>query len=263
MSPPSRGPLRPRPCSRLPRTNQFTQQPVAQRAQRRSIISGVCANTVIRGEPFATPRTVFTSNDREAPNPAITLGWFGRLPATGRYVQVSVQPGHRLWCRPRGTTIGVPLTGSGTTRRGGRRPPRPPSSTMSPGGPSATIAPAFMAMMWSAYRHARLRSWRTTTIVLPPSVEVGEQVEQLHLVADVEERRRLVEQQQVGVLGQHHRDPDALALATRQLGRSADRQVGGVRSPRGRTRRPRRPPRSTGGTSPGAGSDPGRRGRRP
>ena len=56
-------------------------------------------------------------------------------------------------------------------------------------------------------------------------VEVGEQVEHLDLVGDVEVRRRLVEQQQVGLLGQGHRDPDPLALAAREL---VDEPVGEV-----------------------------------
>ena len=56
-------------------------------------------------------------------------------------------------------------------------------------------------------------------------VEVDEQVEHLDLVGEVEERRRLVEQHQVGALGQRHGDPDPLALAARQL---VDRPVGEV-----------------------------------
>ena len=48
-------------------------------------------------------------------------------------------------------------------------------------------------------------------------VEVGEQVEHLDLVGEVEVRRGLVEEQQVGALRQGHRDPDALPLAAGQL----------------------------------------------
>ncbi len=48
-------------------------------------------------------------------------------------------------------------------------------------------------------------------------VEVDEQVEHLDLMGEVEERRRLVEQHDLGALRERHRDPDALALATRQL----------------------------------------------
>ena len=56
-------------------------------------------------------------------------------------------------------------------------------------------------------------------------VELGEQVEHLDLVGDVEVGRRLVEQQQVGALREGHRDPHPLALAARQL---VDRAVGEV-----------------------------------
>ena len=57
-------------------------------------------------------------------------------------------------------------------------------------------------------------------------VEVGQQVEQLDLVVDVEERRRLVQQQQVGVLRERHRDPHPLALPAGELGDVAVGQVG-------------------------------------
>ena len=54
----------------------------------------------------------------------------------------------------------------------------------------------------------------TTTIVVPRwAVEVGQQVEHVDLVGEVEVGRRLVEQQQVGLLRQGHGDPDPLALA--------------------------------------------------
>ena len=57
------------------------------------------------------------------------------------------------------------------------------------------------------------------------AVEVDEQVEHLDLVGEVEVGGRLVEQQQVGALGQRHGDPHALALAAGQL---VDRPVGQV-----------------------------------
>ena len=56
-----------------------------------------------------------------------------------------------------------------------------------------------------------------------PPVEVGEQVEHLELVAQVEVGGRLVEQQQIGLLGERHRDPDPLPLAAAHL---LDRPVG-------------------------------------
>ena len=93
-------------------------------------------------------------------------------------------------------------------------------------------------------------------------VEVDEEVEHLDLVGEVEVRRRLVEQHQPGALGERHGDPHPLALAAGQL---VDRAAGDVEragrleravdgGPVGRA--------STAGTSPGAGSGRGRRGRR-
>src|SRR5690606_41151081 len=58
------------------------------------------------------------------------------------------------------------------------------------------------------------------------AVQVGQQVEDLDLVAGVEERGGLVEQEQVGLLGQRHGDPDALPLAAGEL---VDGPVGQVR----------------------------------
>ena len=46
-----------------------------------------------------------------------------------------------------------------------------------------------------------------------PAVGVGEEVEQLDLVVDVEERRWLVQEQHVGLLGKRHGNPDAPTLA--------------------------------------------------
>ena len=60
------------------------------------------------------------------------------------------------------------------------------------------------------------------------AVEPGDQVEHLDLVGEVEVRRRLVEQQQVGVLGQGHRDPGALPLTAGELVERPVAQVGGV-----------------------------------
>ena len=53
--------------------------------------------------------------------------------------------------------------------------------------------------------------------------EVADQVEDLHLVAQVEEGGRLVEQQHAGLLGQAGGQPDPLQLAAGQL---VDRPVG-------------------------------------
>jgi hypothetical protein len=44
------------------------------------------------------------------------------------------------------------------------------------------------------------------------AVERGKEVEDFDLVGEVEERCGLVEQHELGVLGQGHRDPDPLTL---------------------------------------------------
>ena len=59
-------------------------------------------------------------------------------------------------------------------------------------------------------------------------VQVAQQAQQLDLVVDVEERRGLVEQQQVGLLGQRHRDPYPLALTARELLHRPVHEVGGL-----------------------------------
>ena len=48
-------------------------------------------------------------------------------------------------------------------------------------------------------------------------VEVGEEVEHLDLVGEIEERRRLVEQHQRGALGEGEGDPGPLSLPAGQL----------------------------------------------
>ena len=72
------------------------------------------------------------------------------------------------------------------------------------------------------------------------AVEPGDQVEHLDLVGEVEVRGRLVEQQQVGVLGQRHRDPGPLALAAGELVERTVAQGARCRSSRAPPRRPAR-----------------------
>jgi len=70
------------------------------------------------------------------------------------------------------------------------------------------------------------RSWSTATTVNPwPPVEVGQQVEDLDGVAQVEEGRRLVEQQEARLLGPAARATmTRWALAAGQLGEADDRR---------------------------------------
>ena len=60
----------------------------------------------------------------------------------------------------------------------------------------------------------------------PASRKGGEELECAHLVADVEESRRLVEYHRPGILCDGARDPEALPLSTRQLVRAAIEEAG-------------------------------------
>jgi hypothetical protein len=64
-------------------------------------------------------------------------------------------------------------------------------------------------------------------------VQIGQKIEHLDLVVDVEKSRRLVEQQDIRLLRQRHGDPDALALAAREL---IDRPFGKIEGLGGRKR---------------------------
>jgi len=64
-------------------------------------------------------------------------------------------------------------------------------------------------------------------------VELAHQFQDLELIGDVEVGRGLVQQHGGRILGQQQRDPDALALATRQL---VDGTIGQVEHPTGRQR---------------------------
>jgi hypothetical protein len=64
-------------------------------------------------------------------------------------------------------------------------------------------------------------------------IEVGQQVEYLDLVADVQKGRGFVEQQHVGLLRERHRDPHPLPLTPRQFVDGPIRQIGRVRGVEG------------------------------
>ena len=129
--------------------------------------------------------------------------------------------------RPIGTTSGVPDTGSSITWHGIPKTSVTSSGvTMRSGAPSATIdagahrdqvvgvAAGVVEVVQDEHDRAALLL-----------VEVDEQVEDLDLVGEVEERGRLVEQHQRGALGERHGDPHPLALAAGQL---VDRPAGEV-----------------------------------
>ena len=94
-------------------------------------------------------------------------------------------------------------------------------------------------------------------------VEVGEQVEHLELVREVEVGRRLVEQQDRRVLRERHRDPGALALAAGQPVERPVAQVGDAGRAPAPTRPARGPRRSSAARAAGAGSGRAARGPRP
>jgi len=60
-------------------------------------------------------------------------------------------------------------------------------------------------------------------------VQIGQQVQHLDLVAHVQEGGGLIEQQQVGVLRERHRDPHPLSLPARELIHRTFREIGGPR----------------------------------
>ena len=122
-------------------------------------------------------------------------------------------------CRDTGTTRGVCETGSSMTRLSRPKTVRTTSSvTTSRGVPSATTAAVAKGdeVVGVARREVQVVQHHHDRGAAT-GVEVGQQVEHLDLVGDVEVRRRLVEQQQVRSLRQRHRDPDPLALAAREL----------------------------------------------
>ena len=91
-------------------------------------------------------------------------------------------------------------------------------SSVSAGGPSATIRPPSRTTTRGKKWAASARSWRTATIVVPSrTFELDEQLHHLDLVADVEVRGRLIHDEDRGGLGEGHGDEDQLPLAHRQL----------------------------------------------
>ena len=125
----------------------------------------------------------------------------------------------QAWWRPRGSTRGVPATGSSMTRQS-----RPNTSstisavTTSRGAPWATRRPSFTANSRCGVAGGEVEVVEDHHDRRPAlAVEIEHQVEHVDLVGDVEEGRRLVEEQDVGALGERHRDPHALTLSAGQL----------------------------------------------
>jgi hypothetical protein len=129
-----------------------------------------------------------------------------------------------------GRHSGVPVTGSSTTDAS--RPSTSwmkAASTTSPGGPAA-CAPV-------AHRDEVVGVAAGLVDVVEhhhdgaPALgdQPVEEVEHVDLVREVEEGRGLVEEQQLGLLGERHRDPRALSLPAGQLVDGPVGQVAGAR----------------------------------
>ena len=143
------------------------------------------------------------------------------------------------------------LGGEQLARVGMLRARRRPRAT----GPCSTISPCVITQTRSAILRTMPRSWVMNSIAMPSrALQIGEQLQDLRLHGDVERRRRLVGDQQVGLVGERHRDHHALALPAGELVR-----IGAEPAPRRRACRPgraaracaRAPPRPT---APGAAS---------
>ena len=103
------------------------------------------------------------------------------------------------------------------------------------GEPSATMRPSLMTATRGKKCAARARSWRTATTVVPSrSIEVHQQLHDVDLVADVEVRGRLVEDQDRRRLGDGDRDEHELALTHRQLAHVAMPEMGDAHPIHGR-----------------------------
>ena len=87
---------------------------------------------------------------------------------------------------------------------------------------SSTIWPAYITATRSHISATTPRSWVISTIAMPSvGLQLAHQVEDLRLDGDVERRRRLVGDQQLGLGGQRHGDHHPLRLPARQLVRVA------------------------------------------
>ena len=89
-------------------------------------------------------------------------------------------------------------------------------------GPCSTILPSFITQTVSAILRTMPRSWVMNSIAMPSRVCMSlSSFEDLRLHGDVERGGRLVGDQQVGLVGERHRDHHALALAAGELMRIA------------------------------------------
>ena len=121
----------------------------------------------------------------------------------------------------------MPVSGSGTTRHASPKTSRTRGSvTTEDGGPSATIDAGAHGDQVRGVPGGLVEVVQHGDERAPLLVQARAQVHDLELVGDVEERGRLVEQQQVGLLRERHGQPDPLPLTAGELGDEPVAQVG-------------------------------------
>ena len=107
-------------------------------------------------------------------------------------------------------------------------------------GPASTIRPCCITATSSAILRTMPRSWVMNSIAMPSLAWSSfEQFEDLRLHRDVERGRRLVGDEEVGTIGERHRDHHPLALAAGKLMRIGAEARGGIGECRPRSAAPR------------------------
>ena len=84
-------------------------------------------------------------------------------------------------------------------------------------GPLSTISPSVITQTRSAILRTIVRSWVISSSAMPKRAQIVQQLEDLRLDGHVERGGRLVGDEDVGLVGERHRDHHALALAAREL----------------------------------------------
>ena len=87
------------------------------------------------------------------------------------------------------------------------------------------VLPSRMMVTWSAIALISLSLWLMMIEVMPCALELADQVEQVRGVLVVQRRRRLVEDEQLDLLGQRLGDLDELLLADADVDDLGDRVV--------------------------------------
>jgi hypothetical protein len=166
-------------------------------------------------EPLSptTPSVVPARTDSDTPSTALTCPIRRNRPRRIGNHTLTLSPS---------TTTGASGSRGGTALRLGRQQParvgvlRPPKTCAV--APASTISPCVITQTRSAI-------WRTIAEVVgdqqqrhaEPILQLAHQLQDLRLDRHVERGGRLVGDQDVGLVGDRHRDHDALALPAREL----------------------------------------------